>query len=247
MKNVRLLSLVVPAYKQEKTIVKDIQSLANVLSALPYRYEVIVVVDGFLDKTFEKAKSIKNNNIKVEGYKKNIGKGFAIRYGVEKAKGDVIGFIDAGMDIDPNSILTLVKYMQTHNADIVIGSKLHPDSNVKYPLVRKILSWGYRNVVHLLFGLNVRDTQAGLKLFKKEVAKEIFPRLTVNTFAFDIETLVIAKKIGFNNVREAPVKVSFRRGTITNLNFFKIALIMLLDTARVWVQLNIFNSYGKKK
>ena len=157
-----------------------------------------------------------------------------MQFGIAKAEGDIIGFIDAGMDIDPTSIPALLSHMETKNADIAIGSKLHPQSKVKYPFVRKILSWGYQNIVHLLFGLNVRDTQAGLKLFKRKVAKEVFPKLTVKTFAFDIEALVIAKEMGYEKIYEAPVKLNFRKGTITRLNFFIVALKMLVDTVKVF-------------
>ena len=139
----KLLSLIIPAYKQEKTIVKDIENIDKILSSLPFPHELIVVVDGFLDKTYEKAESVKNGNIRVFGYTENKGKGFAIKYGVEKAKGDIIGFIDAGMDLDPAEISIMLNIMDWNKADIVIGSKLHPDSKVNYPYQRKILSWGY--------------------------------------------------------------------------------------------------------
>ena len=166
--NIKTLSLVVPAYKQEKTIVLNIESLAETLSKLDCKYEIIVVVDGFLDKTYEKAKKVKNNNVRVLGYKVNLGKGNAVRLGMLEAKGDVIGFMDAGMDIESSSISILLDFIKLHDADIIIGSKLHPDSIVSYPIQRKILSWGYRTFTHLLFGFDVRDTQVGLKFFKKE-------------------------------------------------------------------------------
>lgn len=198
------------------------------------------MVDGFFDKTFQNLQDLrpKIKNLSVLGYKENRGKGFAIKFGVEKARGGIIGFIDAGMEISPYSIPTLLNYMSMNNADIVIGSKLHPDSNVKYPLIRKILSWGYRNITHILFGLNVRDTQAGLKLFKKEAAKKIFSRVKIKDFAFDIEVLVLAKLMGFN-VCEAPVKLTLKRGTITNLNFFIVAFKMFFETLEVFWRLRV--------
>ncbi len=170
MKKFKLLSLIIPAYKQERTIIKDVKNINNALLYLPYEYEILVVVDGFLDKTFERVKSVRDDKIKVFGYKKNLGKGFAIKYGVRQARGDVIGFMDAGMDLDPTEISIMLDVMNWNNADIVVGSKLHPDSKISYPLVRKILSWGYRILTHILFGFNVRDTQVGLKIFKRKVA-----------------------------------------------------------------------------
>ena len=195
--NIKLLSLVVPAYKQGKTIVRDIKTLDKVLSAFPFKHEIIVVVDGFVDKTYEKIKNQKSKikNLHVFGYKENKGKGFALKSGIEKAKGDIIGFIDAGMDLDPSEISIMLDIMDWNNADIVLGSKLHPESKVNYPVARKILSWGYRTLTHLLFGFKVKDTQVGLKIFKRKVAKDVFNKIIVKKFAFDIEVLAVAYKL----------------------------------------------------
>ena len=221
--NIKTLSLVVPAYKQEKTIVLNIESLAEILSKLDCKYEIIVVVDGFLDKTYEKAKKVKNNNVRVLGYKVNLGKGNAVRLGMLEAKGDVIGFMDAGMDIESSSISILLDFIKLHDADIIIGSKLHPDSIVSYPIQRKILSWGYRTFTHLLFGFDVRDTQVGLKFFKKRVVRDVFPRLLVKQFAFDVETLAVAYKLGYTRIYEAPIKLNFRgSGSITSTSFWRV-------------------------
>ena len=229
---IKLISLVVPAYKQEKTIVKDLQNLDTILSSLPYEYEVLLVEDGCLDDTAEKVKQLKNKNLKIMGYKENKGKGFAIKFGVEKAKGDVIGFIDAGMDIDPSEIALMLNIMVWNNADIVLGSKLHPESKVKYPLQRKILSWGYRTLTHVLFGFNVKDTQVGLKLFKRKVAKDVFGKIIVKKFAFDIEVLAVAQKLGYTKIFEAPIKLNFKgASSISAGNFWKTIFWMLWDTA----------------
>ncbi|MEK7502038.1 MAG: glycosyltransferase [Patescibacteria group bacterium] len=246
--NIKTLSLVVPAYKQEKTIVLNIESLAETLSKLDCKYEIIVVVDGFLDKTYEKAKKVKNNNVRVLGYKVNLGKGNAVRLGMLEAKGDVIGFMDAGMDIESSSISILLDFIKLHDADIIIGSKLHPDSIVSYPIQRKILSWGYRTFTHLLFGFDVRDTQVGLKFFKKRVVRDVFPRLLVKQFAFDVETLAVAYKLGYTRIYEAPIKLNFRgSGSITSTSFWRVIFWMLWDTAAVFYRLKILHYYDKDK
>lgn len=249
MEKIKLLSLVVPAYKQEKTIARDIKSLDKVLSTLPFKYEIIVVVDGFLDKTFDLLEDLrpKIKNLKLLGYEKNAGKGFAIKYGVEKAGGDIIGFIDAGMDLDPSEISIMLDIMDWNKADIVIGSKLHPESKVKYPPARKILSWGYRTLTHLLFGFNVRDTQVGLKFFKKKVAKDVFSKIIVKKFAFDIEVLAVAYKLGYTKIYEAPIKLDFRgASTITSTSLWKTIFSMLWDTAAVFYRLKILHYYDNK-
>lgn len=247
MQGIRRLSLIVPAYKQEKTIIKDIENLSEVLSSLSIDYEIIVVVDGFFDKTYDILKKSGAKNLKLLGYEKNIGKGFAIKYGVEKAKGDIIGFIDAGMDLDPSEISIMLNMMDWNQADIIIGSKLHPESKVNYPTVRKILSWGYRTLTHLLFGFNVRDTQVGLKFFKKKVAKNVFSKIIVKKFAFDIEVLAVAYKLGYTKIYEAPVKLNFTgASTITSKSFWNIIFWMLYDTVAVFYRLKILHYYDKK-
>lgn len=247
MEEIRLLSLIVPTYKQERTIVNNIKSLSKVLSTLPYSYEIIVVIDGKVDQSFKKIKKIKNPSVKVFEYEKNKGKGYAVRFGMSKAEGDVIGFIDAGMDIDPAGILMLLNHMEWYNADIIMGSKLHPVSYVNYPFYRKILSWGYRTFTHLMFGFNVRDTQVGLKFFKKKVVKDVFPRLLVKRFAFDVEILAVAYYLGYRRIFEAPIKLDFNgKSTIKPTNFLKIISKMLWDTVTVFYRLRILNYYDIK-
>src|SRR3989344_4929710 len=250
MFKIKLLSLIVPAYKQEKTIVKDIKNIDKILSSLPFSYELLVVVDGFLDKTYEKVKNQKSKikSLQVFGYKENKGKGFAIKYGVEEARGDIIGFIDAGMDLDPAEISIMLNIMDWNKADIVVGSKLHPDSKVNYPFQRKILSWGYRTLTHILFGFKVKDTQVGLKLFKKKVAKDVFSKIIVKKFAFDIEVLAVAYKLGYTKIYEAPIKLNFKgASSITSSNFWNVIFSMLWDTAAVFYRLKILKFYDKKQ
>ncbi len=247
MKKSNFLSLVVPAYKQEKTIIKDIKTLDSVLSSLNADYEIIVVVDGFLDKTFDKLIGIKNSNIKVFGYEKNRGKGYAIKYGVNKAKGNIIGFIDAGMDIDPTGISMLLNHMIWYDADVIVGSKLHPVSKVNYPFERRVLSWGYRTFTHLLFGFSILDTQAGIKFFKRKVILDVSPRLLITQFAFDIEILALAYALGYKRIYEAPIKLSFKGGSsITSTNLWKIIGKMLLDTLVVFYRVRLIKFYRKK-
>lgn len=240
------LSIVLPAYKQEKTIVKDLNKLSKTLSALPLDTEIIVVIDGNLDRTFQKVKKIKDKRIRVYCYEKNQGKGYAVRYGILKATGDVIGFIDAGMDINPAGISMLLNHMLWYDADIIVGSKLHPVSRVDYPLSRKILSWGYRTFTHLLFGFKVRDTQVGLKLFRKKVAHDVFPRLLVKQFAFDIEMLAVSYALGYKRIYEAPIKLNFKGvSSITSSNLWLTVTLMLRDTLAVFYRVRIIKYYRK--
>lgn len=246
----KLFSLIVPVYKQEKTIAGDVRRIVAATQLLDIPFEVIVVIDGDVDKSFEEARKVKSPYVSVEGYKTNHGKGYAVRFGMSKSHGDVVGFVDAGGDLNPESLTMLLEHMRWYNADIIIGSKRHPVSKVYYPWQRKILSWGYQFLIRLLFGLNVRDTQVGMKVFKREVLEDVFPRLLVKKFAFDIEILAVANYLGYRRIFEAPVELNFSGvSSITSTNFWKIILSMLWDTAAVFYRLKIRRYYdaGNKR
>lgn len=241
------ISLIVPAYKQEKTILRDITHVKEVMDQLRYSYEIIVVVDGNIDKTFQKVSQLKQKNVRVVGYEQNHGKGFAIRYGAIQSKGNIVGFLDAGMDLKSNGVAMLLEHFEWYNADIIVGSKLHPVSKVNYPFYRKILSWGYRVLVKILFGLSIRDTQVGMKFFKRKALLDILPRLLVKTYAFDIEMLAVAYSLGYRRIYEAPVELDFNGvSSISSTNFWRTISLMLWDTLAVFYRLKILHYYDNK-
>ncbi len=248
MKNKRnLLSVIVPAYKKEGTIVKDLKIIDKTLEeglSSDFDREIICVVDGFLDKTFERAKNIKSSKIKVIGYEENKGKGYAVRYGMKAARGNYISFLDAGMDISPKGIMMLMAHMDWYNADAIVGSKRHPVSHVNYPFLRRILSVGYHLGVKVLFGLPLTDTQSGLKIFRREVIDAILPRLLVKRYAMDIEMLAVAKYLGYERIYEAPIEVEFDSRT-SNIKWSTI-FRMFWDTLAVFYRLKILHYYDTK-
>jgi glycosyltransferase involved in cell wall biosynthesis len=251
--SIELLSVVIPAYKQEKTIVKDIKNIQKTLDTLGVNYELIVVVDGMIDDTYKNASKLTSSKLKIMAYEKNEGKGHAIRHGMMHAKGDIIGFIDAGMDIHPAGFTMLLSHMEWYNADVIVGSKLHPVSRVNYPLYRTVLSWGYRFLTRSLFGFKVRDTQVGLKFFKRNVVRDVLPRLLVKRYAFDIEMLAVAYALGYKRIFEAPIEIKFNPGstTIISKSLWHIVSLMIWDTLAVFYRLKIkhyyTNSASKKK
>lgn len=245
------LSVIVPAFRQEKTICKDLANIESVLRQIRHDYEIICVVDGFLDKTYSLASRKRSNRLKVCGYEQNRGKGYAVRYGMSQAKGELIAFIDAGMDIDPNGISMLLEHMEWYKADIIIGSKRHPASLVNYPLTRRLFSIGYQYFVRLLFGLKVRDTQTGLKIYKREVLEKVLPRMLVKKFAFDIEILVVSKHLGFKRIYEAPVKINTKafisNSTVRDFNkLIKASWVAIIDTLAVFYRLYLCKYYENK-
>jgi len=247
------ISIVVPAYKAEKTIEESLVKVKKVLDATRYNYEIICVDDGNTDKTRIKAEKVAKRfpgKVRVVGYLTNLGKGHAVRYGMAQAKGEIIGFIDAGLDIDPNGISMLLEHFEWYKADIIVGSKRHPASKVSYPWQRKLISFLYQVLVKVLFGLKIRDTQVGIKFFRREVLEKVLPRLLVKAFAFDIEMLSVANYLGFKRIFEAPVeiKMEFKGGlsTIASKGFLRTAFAMAWDTLAVFYRLKILHYYDDK-
>ena len=239
------LSIIVPVYGQEKTIAKNLHSILLELDTLRIEYEVIVVIDGQVDNSQREAKKVHSPKIKIIGYATNRGKGYAVRFGMAKAKGDVIGFIDAGGEIRESGIPMLFEHMRWYNADIVIGSKRHPVSKVAYPWYRKILSIGYQLFIRLIFGLHVRDTQVGLKLYKRRVLEDVLPRLLVKEFAFDIEILAVARYLGYTRIYESPVDLDFKQVT-SSISWKRILFViygMIRDTLAIYYRLRIIKYY----
>lgn len=239
------LSIIIPAYKEEKNIYATIDEILQAHDILDYDYEVIVVVDGSPDNTAKEAKKHRSKKVKVYEYPKNHGKGYALKYGTQKAKGDIITFTDAGGDFNPKQFDKCVKLMEIFDADFVIGSKRHPASKVNYPLSRRIYSYIYHKMIRVLFGVQVTDTQAGLKFLRKRVAKDILPRVLVKSYAFDLEMLVVANQLGYTRIFEAPVDLNFNK-VGSRINFNSIQK-MIVDTLAVFYRAKILNYYRKNK
>src|SRR3990170_3414436 len=202
------LSVIVPAYNKDTEVFEVISSFVNQLKKLAYDWEIIVVDDASRDKTLREAVRSKRFNgntqrIKIFSYDLNQGKGFALYYGFKKSHGDIVVFTDSDLDLPAENIPVVLDYLQKNTADIAIGSKRHPLSKVKYPLTRRIQSKTYQLLIKLLFNLNITDTQVGIKVFRRRVLEEAFPRIVVKEFAFDLELLVVAKSFGFNEIVEA--------------------------------------------
>lgn len=247
--NQKLVTIIIPAYKQENTIVKDVSRIVDVMTNTRWAFEVIVVIDGFVDKTYEKAKKLERMDVKVIGYQTNKGKGYAIRYGMARALGDYILFIDSGMDIDPNGISMILEHMEWYGADVMVGSKRHLASKVSYPFIRRMYSWVYQIFVRILFGLKIKDTQSGLKVYKREVLEKVLPRLLVKEFAFDVEMLAVSRYLGFKKIYESPIYIDWKRNNSSFGPFLfmeKNIRNMIVDTLAVFYRLKILRYYSDK-
>jgi len=241
------LSLIIPAHRQAGTIVRDVRRIESVLKQIRYDYEIIVVVDGYGDGTYRSIKKYVSPKVKSTVYMKNQGKGHAVRLGMSQATGSYIAFIDSGMEIDPNGISMLLEHLEWYEADVIVGSKRHPASQVNYPLTRRVMSRIYQYVIRLLFNLNITDTQTGLKIYKRRVVENILPRLVVKRYAFDLEMLAVARLFGFKRIYEAPIKLKYNFQDMTHASAVKSIINILIDTAAIFYRINILHYYQNWK
>jgi glycosyltransferase involved in cell wall biosynthesis len=235
-----LLSVVVPVYDQPG-IADNIRVIrSRVEEGLGEPVELIVVSDGSEDIAPEDT-----DLATVLHYDRNLGKGYAVKAGALAARGRFISYVDADLDLDPGAIPEFLRLAERESLDIVIGSKRHPDSLVHYPRSRRVGSWLYQQLVRLLFRLDVRDTQVGLKLFRREVAEEVLPLLLVKQFAFDLEFLAVARSLGFDRIREQPVKLEYR---FTGSGVRSGAVLLaLVDTLAIFYRLRMLRYYRRKR
>jgi glycosyltransferase involved in cell wall biosynthesis len=145
--------------------------------------------------------------------KQNRGKGHALRTGLASGKGRYLGFIDGDGDIPPDLLADFVMISRREKPAIITGSKRHPDSRFEYSLMRRFYSWGYQVLTRALFGLEVRDTQVGIKLIRRDVAREVLPLMVEDRYAFDLELFALAKRLGYDEPYEAPVRINHREGS----------------------------------
>jgi glycosyltransferase involved in cell wall biosynthesis len=209
------LSVVVPAYNEAPTIALALGEIVAAVREIVDEYEILVVDDGSVDATAEAARLCAEahpGRIFVFRVPVNSGKGAALILGANHARGERVAFLDADLDLHPRQLADLYARMDATGADAVIGSKRHPESQVVYPIWRRILSTGYFFLVKMLFALPLRDTQTGIKLFRRRVLLDAIPRVHVQRFAFDLE-LLVSMHDGGAQIVDAPVVLTTQRLT----------------------------------
>ena len=235
------LTLVVPSYNGGSQLTETICDMTTSLRELGRSFEVIVVSDGSTDGS-ERELMAASQEVRVLHYPHRQGKGTALRVGMARAKGRYVAFIDGDGDLDVREISNFLSLMDLYDPHLILGSKRHPLSQLQYPLLRRILSWIYQKVVRVLFGLNVRDTQTGMKLIRRDVLDAVLPRMLEKRFAFDLEFLVVARRLGFRRLFEAPVRLDYKfESTVAP----RAAVHILLDTAAIFYRRFILRYYDE--
>ena len=200
------LSVINPAYNEEKRLGKSLPVIIDYLRDQPYTWEIVIVDDGSHDRTSEIAAGFQDSNVRVLKNDPNRGKGFSIRRGMLEARGDWRLFTDADLSTPIEELTRFWTYTDA-GADVVIGSRALPESDleVRQSRSRELAGRVFNTIVQTFLVPGLCDTQCGFKLFSAEAAREVFPLQTLHGFAFDVEILMLAHKHGYT-IREAPVR-----------------------------------------
>lgn len=202
------LSVIIPAYNEEKHIKKTIESIYQYISGKNIEYEIIVVTDGSTDKTNDIVRMLKTEILTLEliEYEKNKGKGFAVRQGMLKAGGQYRLFTDADNATSIDHIEKMMPYFD-QGYDVVIGSIAVRGSIIasgSEPVWRRLFGMMGNLFIQLIAVPGISDTQRGFKVVTAEVANKIYPKTTIDRWGFDIEMLALARKFGYK-IKEVPV------------------------------------------
>ena len=237
------LTVVVPYYNPGPNLLAHVTQVIGLLRERHVRFEVIAVSDGSTDGSDAGLDHL-GPEVQVVHLPVNQGKGRALRVGLGLGRGSYLGFIDGDGDIPAPVLGEFVECIQRERPDFAIGSKRHLESVVVYPRLRRVYSWGYQVLTRLLFGLDITDTQSGIKLARREIVAELLPILEEDGFTFDLELLAVARRYGYTRVVELPVEIRERFSSTVSP---RAAASMLVDTFRLMWRLRVARRYDKAR
>jgi dolichyl-phosphate beta-glucosyltransferase len=208
------LSIVIPAYNEAHKIARDISAAGEFLVNNKLSGEIIIADDGSPDGTAESARKIAppaGVEVKVLALDHR-GKGWAVREGMKSTRGEFAMFADSGVCIPYDTALPMIEAIRLRNCDIAHGSRKMKGSVIdrSQTFYRRILSWGFRRTVLLYLNLpgHLTDTQCGFKVYRGDIARELYGQCRTDGFMFDLEILMLARRAGYR-VCEFPVHWSW--------------------------------------
>lgn len=229
------ISIVIPAYNEETRLPASLDAVTQYVGQGRWRFtEILVVDDGSTDATAQVAEAYAATHPEVRLLRNpgNRGKGYSVRHGMLKARGDWVLFTDADLSAPIEEAAKLFGAVEEHNAQIAFGSRGLDRSliEVHQSWFRETAGRLFNVFVRLLAGLPYADTQCGFKLFERGAAREIFRRQRLNRFGFDVEVLYLAKRLGFRAV-EVPVR--WRHSEGTKVSMWRDSVSMFVDLLRI--------------
>lgn len=213
------LAVIIPAYNEEARILPTLERIREYFSAQSYTWTVTVISDGSSDRTNELVRGFVEANARfhLTESSPNRGKGFVVRKGMVECEGEFLLFSDADLAAPIEEVEKLwpaVDPSGNTKADIAIGSRPLRESRLekRQPLYREMLGRAANKLIQLLAVPGIQDTQCGFKLYRRDVARDVFSRSKRNGFSFDFEALMIARDLGYK-IAEVPIRWSHQEGS----------------------------------
>ena len=240
------LTVVIPAYNEAERLPRTLRAAVQYLEKRGMRYEILTVDDGSRDETNEVARQVaaelapamRHGTMEPLRYEKNRGKGYAVRYGVLRASGELILFMDADLATPMEELEKLeAALIHEKGTEVAIGSRPLRESElvVRQPIYREMAGRAFNKAVQLLATPGISDTQCGFKLITRRAGREIFSRCTLDGFSFDVEMLFLARRLGYG-IAEVPVRWAHQEGSAalaTRGAHLRAGLKMLRDLVRI--------------
>ena len=199
----RELSIVFPSYNEAERLPDTLARVSRFCREKLDRYELIVVDDGSADDTEVVVREF--SDVRYLRNEVNRGKGETVKRGMLEAELDTVLFSDVDLSTPIEEALALLDALDG-GADVAIGSRrFDGEKQVRRSWPRKLMAWGWRTLVHVLVLKGIHDTQCGFKMFRREAVRQIFPHLRISGFAFDVESLFLARRFGLR-IQELPVE-----------------------------------------
>lgn len=223
--------VVIPAYREELTIRASLERLIATLDQFSVEYRLHLVVDGQVDDTATVARAVSDPRLRIHEYGTNRGKGFALRFGSSFVTAPVCVYFDADLDLDPVMIPSMVRHVEHRMDTVVVGSKVHGQSVVQYPAFRRFQSAVMRRITVLLLGVQLPDTQTGLKAFPSDRLQLALQSVHSDGFAFDVE-LLLTLHDGGSAITDHPVVLDYKFGSSTSPRAVVVVLRELISIRR---------------
>lgn len=203
------LSVIIPAYNEERRLPETLERIEEYLGRAPFSWELLVVDDGSRDDTIAVAEECFRDkpHCRVVAQPRNMGKGAAVRRGMLDARGRYRLFTDADNSTPIEECARLLRALKRRGADVAIASRALPNSKLekRQPKHREAMGRLFNGIVQTLALPGIHDTQCGFKLLTAEAAEAVFSRQQLDGFSFDVEMLMLSRRLGYSIV-EVPVR-----------------------------------------
>ena len=229
------VSIIIPAYNEAHRLEASITALRGYLASVPWTHEGILVVEKSTDGTLELARRLAAGApwLHVLGHDVQRGKGHAVRAGMLRARGEIAFFMDADLSTPlPEIERFIARFSEAPGVDVLVGNRQHARSEIltQQHFLRRSMGQTFNAILRTIAGIRLADTQCGFKAFRRTAREAIFPLQKLDGFAFDVEVLLLAERLGFT-VEDMPVQWSNAQGS--KVRIVRDSWRMLCDAIRV--------------